>query len=260
MAMEGWIYYIIDIIYKILIVNNNFLLYKFTKTNLFIDGKLNLGYNKDVFNKFVSDDDEWYYAFIGDLLGDGNVRLRKNKNGIYTSRFEFTFSKDNLPYLRHLKFKIYSKICTISEPTPWPNPKSGKPISEYWFCSRYLAIFVKIHHEWYKKVNNKYIKIIPKNIQSLLKPIGLTHWIMSDGYCKGNTIYICTDCYTFSEVNLLVNAIRNNFNIWTTLVKRNKNNNMVCWRIKIPNKDIHILRNIVKIFMIPEMLYKLNIK
>jgi hypothetical protein len=39
---------------------------------------------------------------------------------------EFTFSTQNLPYLRHLKDILYKPICTSSEPTPWSNPKTGK--------------------------------------------------------------------------------------------------------------------------------------
>lgn len=39
----------------------------------------------------------------------------------------FTFSAENLPYLRHLKFVVYSSISTATEPTPWPNPElTGK--------------------------------------------------------------------------------------------------------------------------------------
>jgi hypothetical protein len=64
-------------------------------------------------------------AIIGDLLGDGHIR-HNNKNTnkdtpnlkIGNARMEFTFSIDNLPYLRYLKFVAYSEICTKTEPTP----------------------------------------------------------------------------------------------------------------------------------------------
>jgi hypothetical protein len=77
-------------------------------------------------------------AIIGDLLGDGHMRFSGRKrlseneyNNRGNARMEFTFSTANLPYVRYLKFVAYSDICTISEPTPWPNPKSGKPVSQY---------------------------------------------------------------------------------------------------------------------------------
>jgi hypothetical protein len=70
-------------------------------------------------------------ALVGDLLGDGHIRLKTYKNGNYIGRLEFTFSVKNLPYLRYLKFIIYQDICTLTEPTPWPNPKSGKIVTQY---------------------------------------------------------------------------------------------------------------------------------
>ena len=83
---------------------------------------------------------------------------------------------------------------------------------------------------------------------------------MGDGYSKGNTIYICTDCYTVEEVNLLCKSIYINFDIEAIPVKRIKSNGAICWRIKIPSDNIQKLRYIVKPYMISEMLYKLNIK
>jgi hypothetical protein len=47
-------------------------------------------------------------------------------------RLEFTFGKNNLPYIQYLKFIIYANICTKTEPSPYPNPKkTGKPITQY---------------------------------------------------------------------------------------------------------------------------------
>src|SRR4030081_2334965 len=68
-------------------------------------------------------------ALVGDLLGDGHIRLKTYKDGNFIGRLEFTFSVKNLPYLRYLKFIIYQDICTLTEPTPWPNPKTGKIVT-----------------------------------------------------------------------------------------------------------------------------------
>ena len=117
-----------------------------------------------------------YDAIIGDLLGDGHIRFlgkRTNKLNervnIGNARMEFTFSTANLPYLRYLKFVAYREICTISEPTPWPSGKSGKLATQYWFSSRSLPLFSKLHREWYREVNGKFIKIVPSNIKELTK-------------------------------------------------------------------------------------------
>jgi len=146
-------------------------------------------------------------ALVGDLLGDGHIRLKTYKDGNFIGRLEFTFSVKNLPYLRYLKFIIYQEICTLTEPTPWPNPKTDKIVTQYWFSSRYLAMFVQLHSEWYEKVGVKNIKKVPLNTKELLKPVGLTHWIMGDGYWKGKTVEICTDNFTYEEVILLADII-----------------------------------------------------
>ena len=77
-----------------------------------------------------------YDAIIGDLLGDGHIRFHGKRKTIDNkisnsgnARMEFTFSKQNLPYLNYLKFVAYSEICTTSKPTPWPNSKMDKSIT-----------------------------------------------------------------------------------------------------------------------------------
>lgn len=67
-------------------------------------------------------------ALIGDMLGDGHIsRGDISKYPNINARLMFTFSAENLPYLRHLKFVVYSSISTATEPTPWPNPElTGK--------------------------------------------------------------------------------------------------------------------------------------
>ena len=220
----------------------------------------------------------YFDAIIGDLLGDGHIRfhnkvLKDNKYYyIGNARMEFTFSTANYPYVRYLKFVAYSDICTISEPTPWPNPKSGKIVSQYWFSTKSLPLFTELHKNGYKIVDNKSTKIIPLNIGMLLKARGLAHLIMGDGYWKQGSVILCTDNFTFEEVELLANVITKNFGIITKVVKRiscprpNKDPNVIpvkgklCWRIRIIGSSVVRLREIVVPYMIPEMLYKLNIK
>ena len=72
---------------------------------------------------------------------------------------------------------IYNSICTNTEPRPWPNPKTGKPISQYAFSTKSLPYLTLLHSQWYKWSEHKkgFIKIVPLNIniEELLTPIGL---------------------------------------------------------------------------------------
>lgn len=197
-------------------------------------------------------------ALIGDLLGDGHIRFHSKKAN--NARMEFTFSTKNLPYLHYLKYVVYSVLCTQSKPTPWPNPKIGKLVSQYWFSTRSLPLFTKLHKEWYKEIDGKNRKIVPLNIKEILRARGLAHWIMGDGYCNNNVISICTDCYTHEEVNLLIKTLDSNFNLKAKLAKRIKENGKVCWIIKFKSASIEKIREIVVPYIIPEILYKLNIK
>jgi len=215
----------------------------------------------------INKPDILYDAIIGDLLGDGHLRFHgknNNKNNQRSNssnaRMEFTFSRPNLPYLRYLKFVAYGEICTISEPTPWPNPQTGKPITQYWFSTRSLPLFTKLYKEWYKEIDGKYVKIIPLNIKELLKPVGLAHWIMGDGYLSGKAVCICTDNFSFEEVNLLANVINENFNIAAKISNRISSSGMKCWRIRIGASSTQKLRDIIIPYMIPEMLYKINVE
>ena len=65
-------------------------------------------------------------VIIGELLGDGYIRLGKIKGDITQGRLEFTLSTKNIIYLKYLKFNALAFICTRSLPTPWPNPLTGK--------------------------------------------------------------------------------------------------------------------------------------
>lgn len=53
-------------------------------------------------------------------------------------------------------------------------------MTQYHFTSRSLASLTEIYKQWYTldKDKNKFIKIVPSNIEILLTPLGLAHWIM----------------------------------------------------------------------------------
>ena len=166
-------------------------------------------------------------------------------------------------HITHLYEKNYKPICTNTGPIPWPNPKTGKPITQYHLSSRSLPTLTNLHKEWYywNDLNKKLIKKVPLNIESTLTPLGLAHWIQGDGYWADNTIYLCTDNFTYEEVNLLIKALKNQFGLIASLNKRVQQNKVVCWRIRFSSKfnNINNLINLVKPFFEPSLLYKLNI-
>lgn len=60
-------------------------------------------------------------------------------------------SKEHVMYLWQ---DIYKLICSNTAPHPWPNPQTGKPISQYHFSTSEkfffsLASLTEIHKQWY---------------------------------------------------------------------------------------------------------------
>ena len=168
-------------------------------------------------------------------------------------------------YVDYLWQEVYKPICTNNSPHPWPNPKTGKPVTQYHFASKALISLSQIHSQWYiwSETLNKFIKIVPSNIGELLTPLGLAHWIMGDGYWDNHskTVVICTDSFTLAEVELLIIVLKTKFNLTATVQRRIKSNKEICWRIRFSGKseNICLLRTLVQSYIIPSMFYKLNI-
>ena len=72
---------------------------------------------------------------------------------------------------------IFSSICTNTPPRPWPVKNTGLPASQYAFSSKALPALTAIHKEWYNWSFefNRYIKIVPLNIDTQLTKIALAH-------------------------------------------------------------------------------------
>ena len=60
-----------------------------------------------------------------------------------------------------------------------------------------------------KKEDGKNLKFVPLNIEELLTPLALVHWIMGDGYSSDNCTFICTDNFTKQDVERLTKILGN---------------------------------------------------
>lgn len=232
-------------------INGTLILKKFYST---VSNKRSIVPNQDLLD-----------AMVGDLLGDGSIGMGNYKKWPeMNGRLEFTFSVSNLAYLKYLKFNVYSDICTLKEPTAWPNilVYPDKAVTQYWFSSKRLPFISEIHKIWYIQQTEKekgFIKIVPSNICSLLKPIGLAHWIMGDGYYAKGTVYLCTDNFSKEEVEHLIFVLQENLGLKASIQKRTRSTGIVCWRIGFSRLSLNRLKELVLPHFIPEMLYKLNL-
>jgi len=96
-------------------------------------------------------------------------------------------------------------------------------------------------------------KILPLNIEYLLTKRGLAYWIMDDGYKSGKGLYICTESFSLNEINILINILKNKFNLECNYHKVTNG-----YIIYIFNNSISKLIEIVKPYFIKQFYYKLN--
>ena len=214
--------------------------------------------SKEQLLKFLIPNTVWE-VITGELLGDGHISCDPINKPLINGRLEFTFAATILHYVNYLKFNVLAPICTTSNPTPWPNVLKGQPL-QYWFSTKRLLAITSLHSIWYKEIKGKYIKVLPDNIEDLLTPIGLAHWIMGDGYFTNGSTKLCTDNFTKEEVLLLIDVLEKKFSIKATINKRTNQDGAIKWRINISKSSMTTLIDLVQLYVIPEMFYKLGLK
>lgn len=82
---------------------------------------------------------------------------------------------------------------------------------------------------------------------------------MCDGEAQISGLRLCTDSYTIQEVVILMNVLLIKYDLNTRIHWKKKNNNKFL-RIYIPSSEMNKLRKIVKEFIVPSFLYKINKK
>jgi len=72
-----------------------------------------------------------------------------------------------------------------------------------------------IHDKFYlfDKSSNKYIKIIPHDLEKFLTPLALAIWFMNDGSKLKNSVRIGTNSFTIKEINFLCKVLYEKYNI-----------------------------------------------
>jgi len=258
---------------------------------LTIDSNLNLIYN---FSEFFKVDNVLNYSIILTslpLIGkfDQNkynhvitdVQLQKLQSevssvitGTILGDACLVQAKRGKPYYKYKQSVVYAEYFayTFFILKPWLTP--GSPIYSNYMDKRYNKLYESytlllstkfndnfdingLRTKFYPNVDDKFIKIIPTDIASMLTPIAFAFWIMDDGHTYHKGIFLNTQSYTNEDINLLINALEINFSIKARPVqvsgKPHQN------RIFIPAKYHSIVVDIVKPYFTPSMYYKLSI-
>jgi len=192
----------------------------------------------------------------GLMLGDGHIHKSKTcKYPLYTQ----TFGQHGELFAKDV-FKIFNDFCTPKGLYTY-KVQSGKdsPFYQRFIVrTKTLKIFEKFYNMYYKlNDENKKIKILPSNIKSILTPIALAYFVMSDGnYHKTHKIIrLCTNNFTKEEVNLLSLTLLNKYNFNCRLEHVRKEQYILIIR----NVQVTKFQQIVKSYMLPSMLYKIGL-
>lgn len=188
---------------------------------------------------------------VGCLLGNAN--LKTNNGQLWTA--QFLHKAIHLPYIEH-KYLVLKQFCN-QKPiyASYYDEKINKTYDRYSFNTVTTDHFRFLGNMFYKNENGIWKKHVPKNIKRFLTPTVLAYWYMDDGALKwqghSNAVRLCTDAFSHSEVNLLKEALQENFQLKCSL--QNKNN---ISRLSILEESYSKLRDLVLPHLLPSMYYK----
>lgn len=184
-------------------------------------------------------------VIIGIILSDGWIQKREGWN----PRIGFKQSIKNFEFF----WDVFNQLSNLCSGYPWltKNMKKGKLFFGIEFQTRQLQCFHEIYYIFHENIK---IKKIKPELYDYLDHIAIAYWIMGDGAKKNKGITLCTDCFSFKEVVILINILKIKFNI-NASIHREKGRP----RIYISNYELskilpHILPYFVKSF-----LYKISL-
>ena len=200
--------------------------------------------------EYDSHDDTIISILFGGLLGDLYAQKRYNSTYI-----KFNQSIIHKEYIEHLHSIFSNKgLCNNSPLIPKNRTLKKSPDKIYQdisFSTYSYESFNWIYDSFY--VNK--IKQVPKNIETYLNPLALAVWLQDDGNKTYNTIRFCTNSYTLEEVNFLIDILYKKYNINSNPQKTSTKDQYVLY---IKTESVSILKDLVRPYIVPSMLYKLG--
>jgi hypothetical protein len=187
---------------------------------------------------------------IGLLLGD--LYNHKQKTSI-NARLEFTQGIVHKEYIQHL-YELFSSYCGMVPKitSRSPDKRTGKIYSAVGFKTYALPCFNELYELFYSSGK----KIVPLNIAELLTPLGLCYWICDDGsFCRRDqAIVLNTQGFSLEEVELLIRALTDKFNIKCTIKKERGT-----YAIRISSKSLPIVQSLLASIMPCMMRHKIGL-
>lgn len=197
---------------------------------------------------------------IGSVLGDSHLEKREKGPRSEGTRIIFEQSNKNVEYL--MWFHNYLSVrgyCNSQKPKLHTRIKKGNNVFYHYRINTYtFTSFNWIHEMFYVKqdLTNKYIKIIPLNIEEFLTPLALAIWFMDDGSRLGPGVRIATYNFSYKEVEFLCHILFKKYNLIATIHTGGQDKGYVLY---IQKQSVPLFISLVKEHMVPSLYYKLGI-
>lgn len=181
-------------------------------------------------------------VLLGTLFGDGTLQCRG-----YDFRLHVKHGGKQLSYVEY-KHKVFQN-CTSMPVRIFSQKVLQKDYQFAEFVTQTHPCFTTYNKLFYidgkKHITEKVCKLFQN-------PKSIAVWFMDDGSAEYTGAAFNTQCFEEKEVFLLRKVLCDRFLLETTQ-RRNKGG----WVIYVPKKNMTILRNLVKDYLLPEFFYKL---
>ena len=186
---------------------------------------------------------------IGTLLGDASMQAMK---GNQLSNIKFEQKIKNKDYIYHLYEQFQDWVGTPPQIRQiiGGNAKDRESI---WFRTYRHESFTKYKKLFYNiDSNGIQYKIIPKSIDKLLNDRALAYWFMDDGTLSKNDYYLNTQGFDKKSIELLKQALYNNFKIDSNIHKDRSQ-----YKLYILKYSHETFNNTIKNYILPCFSYKI---
>jgi hypothetical protein len=220
-----------------------------TSLILFNGEKLSLNIQKGILTKIARDFIQMTpfqcSIIVGLILSDGWIQYRKTWN----PRIGFKQSIKNFEYFWY----VFIQLSTLCSGYPWlaSTMKRGKLFYSLEFNTRQLKCFNEVYTLFF---SDSKIKVIKPELYDYLDYVAIAHWIMGDAAKRNKGITLCTDCFSYKEVVLLMNILKIKYNINSTIHKEKHKP-----RIYINNKELLKILPYIKPYFTKNFLYKISL-
>lgn len=192
--------------------------------------------------------------FFGSLLGDAYAEKRVN-----ATRICFQQENNNVEYLRSLHSFFAERFYTNLK-VPKLQKRIGVKNTIRFVCRFKTWSFQNLnwlHEIFYKKVDDKWIKIVPESqyLKVYLTPLALAIWIMDDGSKSGSGLSRATHSFSKNDVIRLSNFLNQFYGLKNSVNSAGHDNQFIIyiWKESMPKLVL-----LVHPYIVPGMIYKLG--